>query len=142
MSSRAVTARSRRALSTVSVTPSRFALFGSFCPVYPFTSLTSSSSTLLFPRGENFYRDAKKAKVVKLLSKNGIASKAIRNRDGKIVQAAEFQSSEATPGRVQPDRRWFGEFIMSFESVKGLVKGGRWIGLFQHRRFPLLFNLH
>lgn len=59
-------------------------------------------------KGENFYRDAKKAKTVKLLSKNGIATKAIRDRDGNIIQAAEFQSSEALPGRVQPDRRWFG----------------------------------
>ncbi|TKY85160.1 hypothetical protein EX895_006240 [Sporisorium graminicola] len=59
-------------------------------------------------KGENFYRDAKKAKVVKLLSKEGIASKAIRDKSGKIIQAAEFQSSEAKPGRVQPDKRWFG----------------------------------
>ncbi|KAI3484024.1 hypothetical protein L1887_53039 [Cichorium endivia] len=59
-------------------------------------------------KGENFYRDAKKAKVVKLLSKDGIASKAIRDKNGKIIQAAEFQSSEAKPGRVQPDKRWFG----------------------------------
>lgn len=59
-------------------------------------------------KGENFYRDAKKAKVVKLLAKDGIASKAIRDKNGKVIQAAEFQSSEAKPGRVQPDKRWFG----------------------------------
>lgn len=59
-------------------------------------------------RGENFYRDAKGAKRVKLLSKDGIASKAIRDRHGKVIEAAEYQSSEAKPGRVQPDRRWFG----------------------------------
>lgn len=59
-------------------------------------------------KGENFYRDAKGAKRVKLLSKDGIASKGIRDRKGNLVKAAEFQSSEATPGRVQPDRRWFG----------------------------------
>ncbi|GEM08286.1 hypothetical protein Rt10032_c05g2303 [Rhodotorula toruloides] len=57
-------------------------------------------------KGENFYRDAKSAKRVNLLS--GKSSKAIRDKDGKILQAAEFQSSEITPGRVQPDRRWFG----------------------------------
>ncbi|BGP07304.1 GTPase required for pre-60S ribosomal subunit nuclear export and maturation [Rhodotorula toruloides] len=57
-------------------------------------------------KGENFYRDAKSAKRVNLLS--GKSSKAIRDKDGKILQAAEFQSSEVTPGRVQPDRRWFG----------------------------------
>ncbi|GJN89603.1 hypothetical protein Rhopal_002590-T1 [Rhodotorula paludigena] len=57
-------------------------------------------------KGENFYRDAKSAKRVNLLS--GKSSKAIRDKDGKIIKAAEFQSSEVTPGRVQPDRRWFG----------------------------------
>lgn len=34
--------------------------------------------------------------------------KAVRNKDGVIVEAAAFQSKEVTPGRVQPDRRWFG----------------------------------
>ncbi|KAE8233918.1 hypothetical protein CF326_g1032 [Tilletia indica] len=58
-------------------------------------------------KGQNFYRDAKKAKVVKLHAKNGIASKAIRDKDGKVIQHTEFQSSEAKPGRIQPDRRWF-----------------------------------
>ncbi|GAA6039085.1 hypothetical protein JCM8097_005312 [Rhodosporidiobolus ruineniae] len=57
-------------------------------------------------KGENFYRDAKSAKRVNLLS--GKSSKAIRDADGKIIKAAEFQSTEVTPGRVQPDRRWFG----------------------------------
>ncbi|KNZ63063.1 hypothetical protein VP01_1192g7 [Puccinia sorghi] len=57
-------------------------------------------------KGENFYRDAKKAKTVKLLSKDG--GKAIRDRDGKIIKAAAFQSSDAPNGRIQPDRRWFG----------------------------------
>ncbi|KAH0438499.1 hypothetical protein IEQ34_026069 [Dendrobium chrysotoxum] len=59
-------------------------------------------------KGENFYRDAKKAKTVKMLSRDGIASKAIRDAKGNIIQSAEFQSSEVVPGRVQPDRRWFG----------------------------------
>ncbi|KAK0550621.1 GTPase required for pre-60S ribosomal subunit nuclear export and maturation [Tilletia horrida] len=58
-------------------------------------------------KGQNFYRDAKQAKRVKLLSKNGIASKAIRDKDGNIIQNVEFQSSDAKPGRIQPDRRWF-----------------------------------
>ncbi|GAA5865968.1 hypothetical protein JCM3774_005542 [Rhodotorula dairenensis] len=57
-------------------------------------------------KGENFYRDAKSARRVNLLS--GKSSKAIRDADGKVLKAAEFQSTEATPGRIQPDRRWFG----------------------------------
>ena len=36
--------------------------------------------------------------------------KAVRDRDGKIIQAAAFQKGEkeTEPGRVKPDRRWFG----------------------------------
>lgn len=36
--------------------------------------------------------------------------KAVRDRDGKIIQAAAYQKGEedVTPGRVKPDRRWFG----------------------------------
>lgn len=36
--------------------------------------------------------------------------KAVRDKDGKIIQAAAFQKGEdeTKPGRVQPDRRWFG----------------------------------
>ncbi|KAK4056607.1 GTPase required for pre-60S ribosomal subunit nuclear export and maturation [Microbotryomycetes sp. JL221] len=57
-------------------------------------------------KGENFYRDAKKAKRVNMLS--GKSGRAVRDTQGNIIKAAEFQSSEAKPGRVQPDRRWFG----------------------------------
>ncbi|GAA5927214.1 putative GTPase NOG2 [Sporobolomyces koalae] len=57
-------------------------------------------------KGENFYRDAKSARMVNMLS--GKSGRAIRAADGKIIQEAEFQSKEVTPGRVQPDRRWFG----------------------------------
>ena len=36
--------------------------------------------------------------------------KAVRDKNGKIIQAAAFQKGEdeTKPGRVQPDRRWFG----------------------------------
>lgn len=77
-------------------------------------SSTSSSAagagpTLKRVKGENFYRDAKKVKRLKMLT----GGKAIRDKDGKIIQAAAFQKGEdeTTPGRVQPDRRWFGAFF-------------------------------
>ena len=67
--------------------------------------------------GENFYRDAKKASKVKML--NG--GKAVRDKDGKIIEAAAFQKGEkdAKPGRVMPDRRWFGRssLIYPFTSL-------------------------
>lgn len=36
--------------------------------------------------------------------------KAVRDKDGKIIKAAAFQAGEkeAMPGRVAPDRKWFG----------------------------------
>ena len=68
----------------------------------------SSSSGTKRVKGENFYRDAKAAKRTKMLSGHSLASKTERDRRGNVVRAAEFQSSEAKPGRVQPDRRWFG----------------------------------
>ena len=58
-------------------------------------------------RGENHYVDGKAAKRKKLLTQSSSGG-AIRDRDGKVTQAGEFQSSEAPSGRVQPDRRWFG----------------------------------
>ncbi|KAF7977999.1 hypothetical protein HWV62_1849 [Athelia sp. TMB] len=72
---------------------------------------SSSSSAMKEPtlkrvKGENFYRDAKAASRVKML--NG--GKPVRDKNGRITQAAAFQKGEdeTTPGRVQPDRRWFG----------------------------------
>ena len=57
-------------------------------------------------KGENFYHDAKTANRLKMLK----GGKAIRDKDGKIIQAAAFQKGEdeTKPGRVQPDRGWFG----------------------------------
>ncbi|KAF8307673.1 NGP1NT-domain-containing protein [Clavulina sp. PMI_390] len=70
------------------------------------TGSAKAGMTLKRVKGENFYRDAKSAARVKML--NG--GKAVRDRDGKIIKAAAFQKGEdeTTPGRVQPDRRWFG----------------------------------
>ena len=76
----------------------------SYCPV------AKSDGSLCLLAGENFYRDAKQASRVKML--NG--GKPVRDRDGKIIEAAAFQKGEkeAKPGRVQPDRRWFGELLV------------------------------
>ncbi|KXN85716.1 Nucleolar GTP-binding protein 2 [Leucoagaricus sp. SymC.cos] len=69
-------------------------------------SKTRSSVSLKKVRGENFYRDAKKVGRLNMYK----GGKAVRDKDGKIVQAAAFQKGEdeTKPGRVQPDRRWFG----------------------------------
>lgn len=57
-------------------------------------------------KGENFYHNAKTAGRLKMMK----GGKPVYDRKGKMVQAAAFQKGEdeTTPGRVQPDRRWFG----------------------------------
>lgn len=59
-------------------------------------------------KGENFYRDAKKVAKIRLLK----SGKPVRDKEGNIIQAAAFQKGEdeTKPGRVQPDRRWFGMY--------------------------------
>lgn len=73
-------------------------------------SRSTSSSAIIGKKvkGENHYRDAKAVSRLKML--NG--GKPVYDRNGKIVQAAAFQKTEAEtqPGRVQPDRRWFGKW--------------------------------
>lgn len=54
-------------------------------------------------KGENFYRSAKKIKTLNMY-KDG---KAIRNKEGKIVKAASYQSKEAPKAVIEPNRRWF-----------------------------------
>jgi nuclear GTP-binding protein len=57
--------------------------------------------------GFNFFRqDEKKNKMLSMLTETGNAK---RDKDGKVVKEAAFQSKDAEPGRVQADRRWFGE---------------------------------
>ncbi|KAG8883227.1 GTPase required for pre-60S ribosomal subunit nuclear export and maturation [Tulasnella sp. 332] len=72
----------------------------------PITSAKKTGPTTGIKRvkGENFYRNAKQAARVKLLT----GGKPIRDKAGHIVEAAAFQNTDAPPGRVQPDRRWFG----------------------------------
>lgn len=55
-------------------------------------------------KGENFYRDAKKIKYINMLK----GGKATRNAQGRIIHAAEFQSTEVKTARVAPNRKWFG----------------------------------
>ncbi|CDO74836.1 hypothetical protein BN946_scf185022.g6 [Trametes cinnabarina] len=81
----------------------------------PSASKTKSSSSsdvyIKKTKGENFYRDAKKVNRLKMLS----GGKAVRDSRGRVIQAAAFQKGEdeTKPGRVQPDRRWFGPVASS-----------------------------
>lgn len=99
-------------------TPRTFVVDDDYFEMAPTKKLSSDSKTrasgtqtsLQKVKGENFYRNAKQVKRLKMLS----GGKAIRDPDGKIIQAAAFQKGEdeTTPGRVQPDRRWFGSLSL------------------------------
>ncbi|KAK3393566.1 NUC091 domain-containing protein [Podospora didyma] len=54
-------------------------------------------------KGENFYRTAKQAKKLKV---EGTGT-AFRNKEGKIVQNAAYQSRDAPRGVIEPNRKWF-----------------------------------
>ncbi|KAK4166708.1 putative nucleolar GTP-binding protein [Cladorrhinum sp. PSN259] len=54
-------------------------------------------------KGENFYRSAKKIKTLNVLKEG----KAIRNKEGKVVKAASFQSREVPKAVIEPNRKWF-----------------------------------
>ncbi len=66
---------------------------------------TSSFKNVTHVKGTNFYRDAKKVKQLNM-QKQG---KAIRNKQGKIVKEAIFQSKLAsgTVARVQANKQYF-----------------------------------
>ncbi|PIA19416.1 nucleolar GTP-binding protein [Coemansia reversa NRRL 1564] len=55
-------------------------------------------------KGENFYRDKKKVQYINMLR----GGKAKYDNKGNLVKAADFQSSEAAPARIEPNRKWFG----------------------------------
>ena len=88
-------------------------------------SSSSSEPHIKKVKGENFYRNAKAVARLKMLS----GGKAVRDKDGKIIQAAAFQKGEdeTKPGRVQPDRRWFGAWSVWWVMVDGAEArvGGR-----------------
>ncbi|CAI5760588.1 unnamed protein product [Candida verbasci] len=55
-------------------------------------------------KGENFYKDAKKVKLLNMYKQG----RAIRNKKGEIIKAADLQSTDAPIARVDPNRKWFG----------------------------------
>ncbi|KIW07115.1 uncharacterized protein PV09_01990 [Verruconis gallopava] len=65
-------------------------------------------------KGENFYRDAKKLKVLNRFKEG----KAQRNAAGKITKAAAYQSRDVPTARVEPNRKWFqNSRVISQESL-------------------------
>ncbi|KDQ62852.1 hypothetical protein JAAARDRAFT_168132 [Jaapia argillacea MUCL 33604] len=108
----------------------------------PKTRSSLSQPHLKRVKGENFYRDAKSASRLKMVS----GGKPIRDRKGKIIQAAEFQKGEdeTKPGRVQPDRRWFGNTrvisqtaLDHFRTSLGTKKSDPYSVLLKRNKLPM-----
>ncbi|PBP23645.1 nucleolar GTP-binding protein 2 [Diplocarpon rosae] len=55
-------------------------------------------------KGENFYRSAKKAKLLKTMNDTGAGK---HNAAGDLTQAAKFQSKSVPVARIEPNRKWF-----------------------------------
>ncbi|EKD13630.1 uncharacterized protein L3040_005118 [Drepanopeziza brunnea f. sp. 'multigermtubi'] len=55
-------------------------------------------------KGENFYRSAKKAKLLKTMNDTGTGK---HNAAGELTQAAKFQSKSVPVARIEPNRKWF-----------------------------------
>src|SRR5579871_4664025 len=82
--------------------------------LFHFCYLSIPSPSLTLSQGENFYRDAKKVKVLKRL-KDG---KPQRNAQGVITKAASYQSKEIPNARIEPNRKWFSNSrVISQESL-------------------------
>lgn len=107
----------RRFITKQGTTASVVLLSTNMAPVKKSSAKSPSSSVSLKKiKGENFYRNAKQVARLKLLT----GGKPVRDADGNIIQAAAFQKgeNETKPGRVQPDRRWFGEWYLTRYQVK------------------------
>lgn len=66
-------------------------------------------------KGESFYRDAKRVKQLNMFKEG----KAQRNKDGKIIQAASYQSRDVPTAVIEPNRKWFGNTrVISQDSLK------------------------
>ncbi|KAI9887994.1 MAG: GTPase required for pre-60S ribosomal subunit nuclear export and maturation [Watsoniomyces obsoletus] len=66
--------------------------------------LTGDGTNNIKVKGENFYRNAKKLKTLRMFKEG----KAQRDANGKVVQAASYQSRETHKARIEPNRKWFG----------------------------------
>ncbi|KAF8203971.1 P-loop containing nucleoside triphosphate hydrolase protein [Pholiota molesta] len=102
-------------------------------------SSSSSGVSLAKVKGENFYRDAKKVNRLKMLT----GGKAVRDKDGKIVQAAAFQKGEdeTKPGRVQPDKRKYQSYSQTaldhFRTSLGAKKDDPYSVLLRRNKLPM-----
>ena len=54
-------------------------------------------------KGENHYHNASKVKLLNMYK----GGKPIRDKDGKIIKAADYQSKDIPNARVDPHRKWF-----------------------------------
>ncbi|QPG73242.1 GTPase required for pre-60S ribosomal subunit nuclear export and maturation [Brettanomyces nanus] len=91
-------------------------------------------------KGENFYRDAKKVRIVNMYK----GGKPTRNADGEIIQEAYLQDSKVPTARVEPNRRWFGntrviaqDALSHFREAMGAKKHDTYSVLLKRNKLPM-----
>lgn len=91
-------------------------------------------------KGENFYRDTKRVQFLNMYK----GGKAIRNRKGEIIKAADLQDTTTPKARVQPDRRWFGntrvisqDALQHFRDALGETQRDSYQVLLKRNKLPM-----
>lgn len=93
-------------------------------------------------KGVNFYRNHKQVQLLNMRR----GGKAVRDRNGNIIKAAEFQTrlKPGTMARVQPDRRWFGntrsigqEQLTAFRDAMSEKVSDPYTVLLKQRKIPM-----
>ncbi|CCH41264.1 Nucleolar GTP-binding protein 2 [Wickerhamomyces ciferrii] len=91
-------------------------------------------------KGENFYRDAKKVNHLNMYKKG----RAIRNKKGEIIKAADLQDTKLPTARVDPNRRWFGntrvisqDALTHFRDALGEKKQDSYQFLLRRNKLPM-----
>ncbi|RKP07398.1 NUC091 domain-containing protein [Thamnocephalis sphaerospora] len=91
-------------------------------------------------KGENFYHDKKKVQYLNMLR----GGRAVRDRDGNIVKAAAFQSTDAPVARIAPNRKWFGNTrvigqkeLQNFREKLGNAVNDPYQVLLQRNKLPM-----
>lgn len=91
-------------------------------------------------KGENFYRDSKRVQFLNMYK----SGKAIKNKHGDVIRAADYQDTTIPDARVQPDRRWFGntrvisqDALQHFRDALGETQKDTYQVLLRRNKLPM-----
>lgn len=100
----------------------------------------SKDEVIKYGKGENFYRDAKKLKRLRMYK----GGKPVRDSEGNIVKQAYLQNTEKITGLVAPNQKWFGSTrvisqnaLEHFKKAIGEKKKNTYQVLLKRNKLPL-----